>query len=233
MKLLWMGLVRHQASTRGRCQSTRPMQRPSPPFVPSHSLPLRGARALVALWVLTVASGCSCGAQTGAPRFREPSGPFAVGVKELAWRDPTRAEPRTKDPDDHPAMSVRMYWPTERSNTEGLERARYLDPDEFTSIGRLSLELTGIPDDLRMPAYEGVPLANRERPVDVIFSSPGYTSARMLNSYQALDVASHGYVVISVEHLGDGVTHWESPSSSSASRCSSGGPRERRGATQS
>ena len=128
--------------------------------------------------------------------FSPPTGRFAVGTHEYLWIDQNRGEPFTKDPADRRHLLARVWYPAEA--TTGSERAKYvLDANEFPekSIYRQgrSVKTNSVTD---------APIAAGKNRFPVLVYQPGGGTARFIGTFQAEELASHGYVVVASDHPG-------------------------------
>ncbi len=126
-----------------------------------------------------------------------PSGSRAVGTSVLQW-DAGAPERFTDDPDDTRVLVAQLWYPTEAI---GPGRA-YLEGSTVSDaiaaqVGLPGFLLDGVVQG-RTNAVEDAPRADGAFPV-VLFS-PGLGGVRTQNSAWAEDLASHGYVVASVDH---------------------------------
>ncbi len=129
--------------------------------------------------------------------FDKPSGRYAVGTREFDWTDGSRPERYTKDPNDHRRIVVQVWYPA--SAATGMQRAHYLERrDEFSSwLGAFAARNTmtnAVPDATIAPGDSaGFP---------VLIYNHGGAWTRWSATYAAEHLASHGYVVFSIEHFG-------------------------------
>lgn len=139
-------------------------------------------------------------AQSGKPSatepFSPPSGPFAVGIREYLWIDQNRGEPFTKDPADRRHLLARVWYPAEA--TPGKETARYvLDANEFPEK---SVYRRG--KDIKTNSVTDAPMAKGKARFPVLIYQPGGGTARFIGTFEAEQIASRGYVIVSTDHLG-------------------------------
>jgi predicted dienelactone hydrolase len=125
-----------------------------------------------------------------------PTGPFAVGTTELLWVDEDRSEAFTSDPADRRRVLVQLWYPADVA--AGAARARYVRrPEEF-----------GEAEDVRRVhhvetnAVADAPLAAEPSRLPVLFFHHGGSWTRFSSSFLTEELASHGYLVASVEHPG-------------------------------
>ncbi|MBB2922203.1 dienelactone hydrolase family protein [Cellulomonas cellasea] len=135
-----------------------------------------------------------------------PSGPAAVGTVVVEWVDPEREEVATPEPGDPRAVVAQLWYPAAVSDGP---RAVYLGRDEREAalVASGVAALYGLPpfvlDDAargRSGAVSGAaPQAGTARWPVVLFS-PGLGGLRTQNTAWAQDLASHGYVVVALDH---------------------------------
>jgi predicted dienelactone hydrolase len=111
-----------------------------------------------------------------------PTGPSAVGTDAVALADPARGGRR---------VMVTLWYPA--ASTRGGSLAAYASP-------RLAVTLGGLPP-VRVHARYRAP-ARRAR-LPVVLFSPGRGAPRVFYQALAEDLASHGYLVIAVDHTGE------------------------------
>lgn len=161
--------------------------------------------ALVLVLLLGAAVGAGSLAQVG---YAAPSGAETVGRTSLRWTDDARDEPMTTDPSDQREVVAHIWYPTVGG---GLEDADYF-PDldvlreAMADTGEIGfLELAGL-GFVGTHASALTPVNGTDLPI--LLFSPGNATNSVLYSGLLEELASHGYVVIGVEHPYDvlGVT---------------------------
>jgi dienelactone hydrolase len=132
-----------------------------------------------------------------------PTGPYPVGVHTLRVEDRSRPDPWGVAPDGHRELMITVRYPAR--SAPGHPPAPYLLPGEaaaFTSMNNF----TGIPADrvdwtaTRTHGSVDAPVARHGGPWPVVLHSPGVADPRALGSTLCEELASHGYVVVSVDH---------------------------------
>ncbi|USB34273.1 carboxylic ester hydrolase [Paenibacillus sp. YPG26] len=131
--------------------------------------------------------------------FETPTGSYAVGTTQYHWKDPSRNR----------GLNIQVWYPAD--HTEDAAHAPY-SPD----LGNLAEGLSqayAIPEFLldyiglvHTPAYMNVPVAQRATSYPVILFSHGFPGGRYTNTFQTVDLASHGFIVVSVEHTDGSLT---------------------------
>jgi len=128
--------------------------------------------------------------------FHRPDGPHAVGTHEYLWIDEKREEPFTKDPSDRRHLLARVWYPADPSPEK--ETAFYvLDGNEYPEK---SIYRRG--QTIKTNAVADAPLASRPDPFPLLIYQPGGGTARFIATFQAEQLASRGYVIISADHAG-------------------------------
>src|SRR5215813_4098581 len=128
--------------------------------------------------------------------FLPPAGQFAVGTHEYLLVDQRRDEPFTKDTSDRRHLLVRVWYPAEK--VPGKEPAPYVyDVKEFPEK---SVYRRG--EGIKTNAITDAPLAAGKSRFPVVVYQPGGGTARFVGTFVTEQLASQGYVVVSVDHAG-------------------------------
>ncbi|WP_432059759.1 acetylhydrolase [Streptomyces sp. S1] len=143
-------------------------------------------------------------------RLPAPTGPHPVGLRTFALTDPSRTDPWKPEPGE-PAFGARrvmisVLYPAR--TVRGFPRAPQLTPAEagvFTGLAPLvhpGLPAAGVDWGATLThGHVGAPPLPGRRPV--LLYSPGGGDSRTLGTTLAEDLASHGHVVVLVDHPGD------------------------------
>lgn len=134
--------------------------------------------------------------------FPRPTGPHAVGRTTWRWTDDGRPEPMTDDPADKRQIVAEVWYPAAaNTGTQALyvhDLMRLADP--MAAGGELSpLVVWG----LRLIGYHGwreAAVADAESAYPVILLSPGNATNVEFYSGLADELASHGYLVVGLNH---------------------------------
>jgi hypothetical protein len=122
-----------------------------------------------------------------------PTGRHRVGRASFDWVDPDRAELYSSNPRDRRELVVWIWYPAEPG--PGAVRAAYL-PEPWMPTGQfLGLDAAG----LLSHAVEDAPVAGERSSYPVLVLSPSGFPPLLLAAI-AEDLASHGYVVVGVNH---------------------------------
>ena len=113
-----------------------------------------------------------------------------------AWIDPHRGEIYSADPADHRELVVWIWYPASSpSNSGSAQPAPYL-PESWAAVGQpLGLDVANV----RTHAVADAPVADSDTPLPVLVLSPSGFSPLLLAA-TAEELASHGYVVVGVNH---------------------------------
>ena len=144
------------------------------------------------------------------PRLPTPTGTFPVGTASYHWIDESRLEIYTPEPDDTREIMVQFWYPTTAVDIATATKAPILtslnivaptlaDRFDFPSFALSHLNL------LETNAYLDVPVNTEQASYPVIIFSPGYNSMRQQSTSLMEELASHGYVVIALDHTHVGV----------------------------
>ena len=128
--------------------------------------------------------------------FIAPTGPYGVGTRDYFWVDDTRPELFTKDSTDKRHLMVQVWYPADIAR--GTAPARYVrNPIEFANPAEFKPVLHVITN-----AVLDAPVAKAERKYPVLLYNHGGGWNRFSATFTVEQLASHGYVVVSVEHPG-------------------------------
>jgi dienelactone hydrolase len=134
-------------------------------------------------------------------RLPEPTGTFPVGRVDSLLSDPARPEPRTPADDRRQVRLVAWYPATRDSGRQagyvpGLDAIR----EGLEASGELGgIEIAGL-GFVHANAREGAAITAQVGPLPVIVLSPGNATNVAFYSSLAEDLASHGFVVIGIDH---------------------------------
>ncbi|QCK16132.1 alpha/beta hydrolase family protein [Mangrovivirga cuniculi] len=129
----------------------------------------------------------------------KPTGPYQVGTQMVHFKT-NMDESITKDPSDKRELMIKVWYPS-NANTSSLEGEKYIDNASrvgFATKYGLPPSALNYLDYVKTYAYNEIPVAEKKYPV-LIFSH-GYGSKA--TGYYALltEIASHGYVIINMNH---------------------------------
>lgn len=142
------------------------------------------------------------------PKIPTPSGPLAIGTVIYEFTDPARPE-LYSGKDEARRFMIQAWYPAEVKE-EG-ERAPWMSkadvyaPAVATYIGLPAFFLDHL-TLVNIPAYKNAQVAGNDAGYPVIIFSHGWNGFNAQNTGQALELASHGFVVIAVQHTYGAVT---------------------------
>lgn len=118
-----------------------------------------------------------------------PTGPHAVGTATLHLIDESRRETQAGAAGPYRELMTQLWYPTDDDGP----RAYYRQRNEVTWLKQhLSLAKTN--------SVTGARAAAKPARFPVILFSPSWTGRRSQNTVQAEELASHGFVVIGIDH---------------------------------
>lgn len=136
-----------------------------------------------------------------------PSGPDRVGVRDFELSDASRPGVFKAGPTEPRRLLVRVWYPA--GDVSGRRPRPYFTPREAQTMGRSIGQLVGFPPlftdlrHVRTNSYPDAPLKPGLSGAPVVFYSHGYTAFLGQNTALMEELASHGYVIFSVQHTYD------------------------------
>jgi dienelactone hydrolase len=173
--------------------------------------------ALVASLLVSGVLVASATPSSAAPRrarltLPAATGPYPVGTVDLHLIDRSRANPWTAAP-PYRELMVSLWYPARDAGRFPL--APQMLPGAAAHFGSAAggglfgSGLYGIPPDsvnfaaTRTSGHEGAPVAPHKRPFPVVLYSPGAGDPRTWETTIVQDLASRGYVVVTIDHTYD------------------------------
>lgn len=134
------------------------------------------------------------------PTLIQPLGKYAVGTRVFRWVDSARTEQITKDPFDKRNVIVQAWYPAQPDG-KGIH-SLYLDglPNLPPKVSVLPSFLLEHYDQIDTYAVVNATPAKAQGKWPVVLFLPGYGAARAFYTSLAVGLASHGYVVFSLDH---------------------------------
>jgi dienelactone hydrolase len=127
--------------------------------------------------------------------FAKLTGPYPVGTQDYHWIDEDREEIFSKAEGDKRHVLVQVWYPAEP--VQGNELASYVrNQDEFEGT-----ELSQV-FHVKSRSLSDAPLSTRQERYPVLIFHHGGGWTRFSSSFLTEELASHGYVVFGVDHLG-------------------------------
>ena len=122
----------------------------------------------------------------------QPTGPFPVGRTVRAWTDPSRTDPYAADPSQPRSLVAWIWYPRgQASDAPGA----YLPPGWEPTAQLLGIRSAG----LTAHSVDGAPLSDAVATYPVLLLSPSGFPPLLLSG-TAEELASHGFVVVGVNH---------------------------------
>ena len=130
-----------------------------------------------------------------------PSGEYAVGT--FTHTIHTDRE-EVLNPGTKRSVPVRVYYPVLKASVEGMSKIKYMSRDIANALKKsmhapINYDKSDAAGDNFSDCYENAPKIEGMK-FPLIMFNHGLASYREANSFLCLDLASHGYVVISVGH---------------------------------
>jgi len=158
---------------------------------------IRGGKPLLRrpIWVCIPALllfAASAGLSWMLPMFRlpKPTGPYPVGTTILYLKDASRIEDAALISGQPRELMVQIWYPAGASSNRW---ARYREPRETNLRSSYQSEIA---TNSRLDA----PVASAGAPFPVILFNHGWGSRRTNDTFLTEELASHGYVVASIDH---------------------------------
>ena len=131
-----------------------------------------------------------------------PSGPYAVGQTVFRWVDTSRPEIMTSDPDDFREVIATIWYPAEPGTGTktpyfpGLSKVSkaLVESGEVESWEVFGLQF------IRSQNLLDSKLAKNQAPYPVVILSPGNGTNIEFYTSLASEIASHGYIVVGLNH---------------------------------
>jgi predicted dienelactone hydrolase len=142
------------------------------------------------------------------PKIAQPSGPYAVGTSIYEMTDSSRRE-LYSGKDEARRFMVQVWYPAEITS-EDVKAPWMTNADVFApAIANFIRMPDYFLDHLALvdiPAYQNANFAQADKPFPIILFSHGWKGFNAQNSGQALELASHGYVVVGIQHTYGAIT---------------------------
>jgi predicted dienelactone hydrolase len=146
---------------------------------------------------------CGCGPDRPYIELPEPTGPYAVGTMDMCFVDTERAETFTPDTSDHREVPVRLWYPAEvPAGSEPLYYLENVEGRKRALEGKTPMPLSAFDElaQVRVHSHRDADLPDGEERFPVLLFSHGYAGGMLQNTVLMEDLASHGYVTVSVGH---------------------------------
>ncbi len=131
------------------------------------------------------------------------SGDYAVGTETFSVTDINRKE-KLGNTNENRKISVRMYYPVNRNDIIGKEKADVFTEKKLHAILKAFRMKTMCKEMLKADYYDNIPFISDKKFPMIVFSH-GYNSYVEANTFLCIELASHGYIVASVGHAYEAV----------------------------
>ncbi|MGG4106152.1 hypothetical protein AAXB25_19805 [Paenibacillus lautus] len=137
----------------------------------------------------------------------KPDGPEKVGTQTFHFTDQNRDEVLTEDQSDKRELMVQVWYPTENSNNNKSEALFPKDKEMFKKYIQTYSNSLNLPDFVfdywkysKTNSYENVEILPSASPYPLVLLSHGMGTSRVLHASQAEDLASHRFIVVTIDH---------------------------------
>ncbi len=163
------------------------------------------------LFVVTIAAIGLCAYLLYMPfYFPKPTGQYAVGMREFYWIDTARKESRSTDP-AHPyrELMVKAWYPTEvaaaapQATPYAPAMMAFDRKGNKTIIQKIKFLCAGFDRPIYAYYVPQAPIGRSEKQFPVIIFSHGFGVPVAAYTAYRTELASHGYVVFSINHTYD------------------------------
>lgn len=137
----------------------------------------------------------------------KPEGPEKVGTQTFHFTDQNRDEVLTEDKGDKRELMVQIWYPTENRNNNKREALFPKDKEMFKKYIQTYSNSLNLPDFVfdywkysRTNSYENVEILPSTSPYPLVLLSHGMGTSKVLHASQAENLASHGFIVVTIDH---------------------------------
>ncbi|MEI6876417.1 MAG: hypothetical protein WCL50_14955 [Spirochaetota bacterium] len=158
----------------------------------------------VASWSLLVVLAVSAALPVllPVPVISAPGGPYRIGTRVYELSDPSRKEIYSGR-DEARRFMIQVWYPASPLPSDRrapwMANAKLVAPAIATFMDLPSFFLDHLVL-VKIPAFQDSPLTQGEEKFPIILFSHGWNGFNAQNTGQALQLASHGYVVVGVQH---------------------------------
>ena len=164
---------------------------------PGHSIKLTRILGRILLVVALLAASLALMIEP-LPSLPAPSGPFSVGSEVFHWTDTARDEVLTAATEDAREVVAQAWYPTDAANGDA---TAYIGTDAPTSpVDGLPAVVFEDYDAVDTHAVDLAPVSADSEEWPVLLFSPGLGVPRQSYTALCVELASRGYVVVSLSH---------------------------------
>ena len=171
-------------------------------FRPSPRMPSRRRAGAIGVVVLLLVGASTLASTLAHLRVADPTGAHAVGKQAALLEDAARPEPMTPSANDHRQVRLVAWYPAVGGTGEPATHIDDLETigDAMVASGSIgSLERAGL-GFVTDPASRDANVVRSDDGFPVVLLSPGNATNVEFYASIAEDLASHGYVVIGIDH---------------------------------
>lgn len=139
----------------------------------------------------------------------KPAGEYFVGTRNVFFTDKNRKEKLTVKCSDRRSLQVKIWYPSDRKGEIENQYLKDYSAEILAKSYKVFSDEKSFFDSLKSYntfSYENIPVSKKEEKFPVIFFSPGFYFG-LDDFYSSImeNLASHGYIVVSVTHPYDQV----------------------------
>ena len=139
----------------------------------------------------------------------KPTGDYAVGTTSYHFIDPDREEIYTEDPNDNREITAKVWYPS--VEVPAADTAPYMSQDLSSAVasglGIPPQDFLNVINSIPTNSVANAPVAEAESEYPVLIFSHGFGDLPELNTIKAEELASHGYVVVAINHTYDSLVN--------------------------
>ena len=162
--------------------------------------PPKAAASILTLILIAVAAAFP--ALLPVPSIADPTGPFLVGTRSFVLTDASRKELYSGR--DEPRKFMIQVWYPAAPGKEDVHAPWVADAEPFAKANARQLDLPEFFLDhlvySKSPAFQDAPLKISNASYPVIVFSHGWKGFAAQSTAQMVELASHGYVVVGMQH---------------------------------
>lgn len=137
----------------------------------------------------------------------KPDGADKVGTQTFHLTDSSRDEVLTEEQGDNRELMIQIWYPTENKDNKKREFLFPEDKEMFKKYVQTYSNSLNLPDFVfdywkysKTNSFKDVEILPSTSPYPVVLLSHGMGTSRVLHASQAENLASHGYIVVTIDH---------------------------------
>jgi predicted dienelactone hydrolase len=136
-------------------------------------------------------------------KFGKPTGPYKVGTVSRYWIDHYRRSEWTRGSVDPRELMVQIWYPAEPGTGTGIApyhpHVKYLTDELARTFGLPRLMLSNF-YYVMSNSLPNAQISTARQHYPVLLFSHGFNGYRFQNTFQVEELASHGYIVVGIDH---------------------------------